>query len=127
MQSMPSCDELDISYQALRDLIFHPEFQRALEEIQYMSPIEGLQATFTQLTPEALRARGVPVPNDCTITIQASQDYAGSSSSTDDVAATEQASANGSPIQTHTRVCVGICPACICWNFAPVRRSDSSD
>jgi len=116
LQNTPSNDELDASYKALRNVVEHSEFQRVLAEIQSLLPIERLQAAFTQLTTQALAAKGIPIPAGLTITTHASQDSASPSISTADVAATEQNTSRRPGPQVGTRVCLPIPFAdSICW------------
>ena len=74
MQNMPSHDELDASYQALRNIITHPEFQKVLTEIQNVPPSERLQALSTHLAPKALAAKGIQIPEGSNITMHISHD-----------------------------------------------------
>jgi|SRR6266436_8897103 len=113
---MPSDDELDASYQALRSVVTHPEFQSVLAEIEKLPQIERLQATFTQLTPQTLAARGIPIPAGLSITTDASQDSAGPTTNTADVAATRQNTSHRPVSYIGTRVCIPIPFAdSICW------------
>jgi hypothetical protein len=67
---LPSPEELDNMFQAFKAILAHPEFQRALEELQSLPEEQRPQAVSIQLTPEALMARGVPIRQGMTITTQ---------------------------------------------------------
>ncbi len=97
---MPSDEELDEKYQALKKLVTNPEFQRVLAEIRSLPPIERLRAAFTQLTVQAFVVRGIPTPVGLTISISASQeDSVGPRASTADVAAAGQNPIGGPVLQ----------------------------
>lgn len=115
MQNTPNYDGVDASYQALRNVVTNPEFQRVLAEIQNLPPIERLQAAFTQLTPQVLAAGGIPIPAEFSITTRASERSAGPTTGTADVTATEQNMAYRPALQADTVVCVGFPPFQICW------------
>lgn len=48
-------------FQAFKAVLAHPEFQQALEEVQGLPEDQRPSAVSTQLTTEALAARGVPI------------------------------------------------------------------
>jgi hypothetical protein len=73
LQNMPSHEELDALHQALKDVVMNPEFQSVVAEIQQLPASERSQAASTRLTPEALAARGIQIPEGFAITTQASQ------------------------------------------------------
>jgi hypothetical protein len=74
MPDMRSFENLDAWFQQVRSIVMHPAFQQILTEIQNLPFEEGLQAAFTQLTPQVLTARNVPIPAGTLISIRASQD-----------------------------------------------------
>jgi hypothetical protein len=59
---MPSPQEIGTWSQELSAAVMHPEFLKALEEVLSLPEAQRSQAVFTQLAPQALAARGVPVP-----------------------------------------------------------------
>ena len=73
MQNIPSHEELDALPQALKDVVLHPEFQSLVAEIHSLPASERSQAASTQLTREALAARGIPISGRVTIATHASQ------------------------------------------------------
>jgi hypothetical protein len=69
MSNVPSAEELDASFQAFKDVVTHPEFQKAFEEVQSLPEDQRLDAASTQLTVQALAARGIPIPPEAGISI----------------------------------------------------------
>ena len=68
MLNMPSSEELDTLFQAFKRVLTHPEFLKALEEVQNLPEAQRSQAASTQLTPQVLAARGIPIPQGMSIT-----------------------------------------------------------
>jgi hypothetical protein len=60
--NMPTPEEISTWSQELSTTVMHPEFLKAIEEISSLPEAQYSQAVFTQLTPQALAARGVPIP-----------------------------------------------------------------
>jgi hypothetical protein len=117
MQNTLSGEGLDASYQALRNVVTHPEFQRVLTEIPgSLSPIERLQAVFTRLAPQALAARGIPIPEGFDVTTHVSGHSAGSTTNTADVVTTGQIAGDRLGGQGGPEVCVVIGPVQFCWH-----------
>ena len=109
MQNMSSGETnegFDVSYQALKGVVTHPKFQEVLTKIQSLPPNERLQAAFTQLTPIALAAKGIPIPEDLSITTSATQRLTSRTTNTADVVATGKGTADGSGLQIETRICI---------------------
>ncbi len=69
MSNVPSAEELDVLFQAFKDVVTHPEFQKAFEEVQSLPEDQRLDAASTQLTVQALAARGIPIPPETGISI----------------------------------------------------------
>jgi delta-aminolevulinic acid dehydratase/porphobilinogen synthase len=111
---------MDASYQALKNVITNPEFQSVLAEIQSLPPIERLQATYTQLTAQALAARGIPIPAQFSITTYTSEKSTSSTATAENIAAPERSAAIRPSLQADTIVCVGIPPFRICWHTGVV-------
>jgi hypothetical protein len=70
MPNIPSSEELDTMFQAFKAVLAHPEFQKALEEVQGLPEDQRSQAVSTQLTSQALMTRGVPIHPGMSITTQ---------------------------------------------------------
>jgi hypothetical protein len=68
MPNLPTSEELDTIFQAFKAVLAHPEFQKTLEEIQGLPEDQRSQAASTQLTPQALMARGIPIRQGMSIT-----------------------------------------------------------
>jgi hypothetical protein len=69
VQNMPSREEeLDALFQVLKYVVMHPVFKSVVAEIQSLPPSERLQAVSKQLTPKALEAKGLRVPEGFTFT-----------------------------------------------------------
>jgi hypothetical protein len=69
LQNIPSHEELDTLFQALKDIVTHSEFQAVVAELQSLPPEELSHAVSTQLTQEALKVRGIPIPDRFTLTV----------------------------------------------------------
>jgi hypothetical protein len=108
LQNTPSYDELDPSWQALKKVMTDPEFQKVLQEIGGLRSSERVQALFTQLTPQALEARGIQFPAGFSITTSVSWHRADPTVGTTDVAATGQNTAEKYVPEIEARVCNGI-------------------
>jgi hypothetical protein len=60
MLNIPSSEEFDRAFQAVKSVVTHPEFQKAFEEVQSLPEDQRSQAASTLLDPQALAAQGVP-------------------------------------------------------------------
>lgn len=115
MQKTSPGEELDYSYQALKTIVENPEFQEVITELQSLPPIERVEAAFLQLTPEALAARGVSIPDELTITINASQ----KSNALDSSNASKVAKVQNTADDTGTpQVTADFCIWTLCWSPA---------
>jgi hypothetical protein len=117
LDNTPSNEGMDASYQALKNVITNPEFQKALAEIQSLPPIERLQAAYTQLTAQALAARGITIPAQFSITTNTSEKSTNSTISAEAIAAPEQSAATRPLLQADTIACVGIPPYRVCFHI----------
>src|SRR5437868_4770406 len=116
LENTPSHEGIDTSYQALKNVITNPEFQRVLAEIQSLPPIERVQAAYTQLTAQALATRGIPIPAQFSITTNTSEKSTSATASAENIAAPERSAATRPLLLADTIVCVGIPPFRICWH-----------
>ncbi len=111
MQNTLSGEELEASYKALRNVVTHPAFQSVVAEIRSLPVSERLQESLARLTPQALAARGIPIPEGFKVTTRASDH----SASTADVGTTGRDMTRRSARQNDSEVCVGIPPLQFCW------------
>ncbi len=54
-------------FQELKAVLTHPEFQKAVDEVSSLPVEQRGQTASTQLTLDALTARGVPIPSSISI------------------------------------------------------------
>jgi hypothetical protein len=116
-------DGLDAARQSLEETMNHPEFQKVLAEIQSLPPTERLKAIFTELTPPALAARGIPVSEGFTIATDASLHPSAPKNSSVDQAAIGQDAEVESLLQASVKGCVPFIPWQVCLTL-PVRADD---
>jgi hypothetical protein len=117
MQNTLSGEQLEASYQALRSVVTHPEFQSVVAEIRSLPVSERLQESLTRLTPQALAARGIPVPEGFSVITYAPAHSVNPNTHVANVATTGSRVADRC-VSNDSQVCVGIAntPLRWCWN-----------
>lgn len=116
---MPSPEDLDSLFQELKAVLTHPELSKTIGEVLSLPPDQRSQAAATQLTAQALAAKGVRISDRISISASNVDQSPGSTAHTAEVK-TQGTKVPASVTEFDSQICYFIGPLKICVGAMPI-------